>query len=468
MPATTSKLRFVLCVLALGLGFGLAARASAPAVYAIKGARIITAAGAPIDSGTIVLRNGLIDAVGASVQAPADAVVIDGSGLTVYPGLIDMGTTVGSDIQAPSPGGRGGAQAGGGGQQPPSTFDEAQRAKRDAALHADVMAAEHVRLDSPELARFASAGVTTVLAEPPGEIFRGQSALVEVTTPTMDPIVGAIASPREGLSVVKSPVALHVGFDRTGGAYPSVLLGAIAFVRQTFIDAQYQQLLEQRYAKAASGMLRPPSEPALTAMQAALAGRTPVAFEAQLEREVLRALAMAKEFKLFPIIVGGDEADLAAADLKAAGAKVILSLNYPSRSRALAPDADEPIRQLRLRAHAPKAAGELARAGVPFAFASNGLTSEADFLRNAARAVHEGLDAEAAIRALTIDAARIAGAADRTGSLEKGKIANVVVTDGDLFGERTRIRHVFVDGRPVNLDAGDATPAGRGRGRGGM
>jgi imidazolonepropionase-like amidohydrolase len=213
-------------------------------------------------------------------------------------------------------------------------------------------------------------------------------------------------------------------------------------------------------------MLRPPSEPALDAMQAALAGRTPVAFDAQLEREVLRALAMAREFKLSPIIVGGQEADLAAADLKAANAKVILSLNYPSRSRALAPEADEPIRQLRYRARVPRTAGELSKAGVPFAFASDGLTNEADFLRNAARAVHEGLDADAAVRALTIEAAKIAGAADRTGSLEKGKIANVIVTDGDLFGERTRVRHVFVDGRPVTLDVADTAPAGRGRGRG--
>jgi imidazolonepropionase-like amidohydrolase len=223
-------------------------------------------------------------------------------------------------------------------------------------------------------------------------------------------------------------------------------------------------MLEQRYAKSPAGMLRPPVDPALDALQPALAGRLPVAFDAELEREVLRALAMAKEFKLSPIIVGGHEADLAAADLKAANASVIVSLNYPTRSRALAPDGDEPVRQMRLRAHAPKTAAGLAKAGVPFAFASEGLSNEAEFLRNAARAVREGLDSEAAVRALTIDAARIAGAADRTGSLEKGKIANVIVTDGDLFGDRTKMRYVFVDGRPVDLEPADA-PGGRGRGR---
>jgi len=174
---------------------------------------------------------------------------------------------------------------------------------------------------------------------------------------------------------------------------------------------------------------------------------------------------MAKEFNLSPIVTGGHEADLVAADLKAQSAKVIFSLNYPARPRALAPDADEPARELRLRAHAPKAPAGLAKAGVPFAFSSSGLTNASDFVKNAARAVKEGLATDAAVRALTLDAARIAGVADRLGSLEKGKIANLTVTDGDLFADRTKIKYVFVDGRRVNLNVEEA-PQGRGRGRG--
>ena len=171
---------------------------------------------------------------------------------------------------------------------------------------------------------------------------------------------------------------------------------------------------------------------------------------------------MAKEFKLSPIITGGREADLAAADLKASGAR-IFSLNYPTRSRSLGPDADEPIRELRLRAHAPKAPAGLSKAGVPFAFSSSGLTSTSDFVKNAARAVKEGLPADAAIRALTLDAATIAGVADRLGSLEKGKIANVIMTDGDLFGEHTTIKLVLIDGQRVNFDAAETPQRTRAR-----
>jgi imidazolonepropionase-like amidohydrolase len=182
---------------------------------------------------------------------------------------------------------------------------------------------------------------------------------------------------------------------------------------------------------------------------------------------VIRALDMAKQFKLSPIITGGVEADLAADELKAANAKVILSLNYPARSRALPPDADEPVREMRLRAHAPKTAAGLAKAGVPFAFSGAGLQAAARLREERRPRRPRGLAEDAAIRALTLDAAKIAGASDRLGSLEKGKIANVIVTTGDLFNEAMKVRYVFVDGRMVNLDAGEA-PAGRGgRGRGG-
>ena len=103
-----------------------------------------------------------------------------------------------------------------------------------------------------------------------------------------------------------------------------------------------------------------------------------------------------------------------------------------------------------------------------FAFESAGLAEPKDFVKNAAKAVKAGLAPEAAIRALTVNAATIAGVADHLGTIEKGKIANLVVTDGDLFEEKTKVTRVFVDGRPVSLEAAPAAPAGRGRGRGGQ
>ena len=333
----TRSRTFVACVIAGALAFGVAPRADAPHIYAISGARLITAAGAPIAAGTIVIRNGLIDAVGADVRPPADAMVIDGTGLQVYPGLIDMGNAAGLDAQPPAP--------------PASfrTLEDAERFKRSVILRPELEAAKVLRPDAPELSRLAATGVTSVLATPNSGLFKGQSALVNVAAAVDEPQIGAVADPRKGLQIVRSPVALHValGGGGRGAGYPVSLLGTIAFVRQSFLDAQHQQLEEQHYARTKSAVVRPTYDPSLDAIQPALARAVPVAFEAQLSREILRALSMAKEFNLDPVITGAREADQVVQDLKARNARVIYSLDFPVRSRALAPDADEPIRELR-------------------------------------------------------------------------------------------------------------------------
>jgi imidazolonepropionase-like amidohydrolase len=167
----------------------------------------------------------------------------------------------------------------------------------------------------------------------------------------------------------------------------------------------------------------------------------------------MRALGLAKEFALDPVIVGGREAHATATELADAHASVIVSLNYPQRSRALAPDADEPLRDIEARAEAPAAAASLARhANVRFAFASAGLTEPNDFRRNLAKAVAAGLPGDAAIRALTLDAARLAGVGDRLGSLEPRKLATIIVAAGSVLDEKTVIRHVFVGGHQLPIE----------------
>jgi imidazolonepropionase-like amidohydrolase len=434
-----------LLALTLTLGVG----ADAPNVFAIRGARIVTAAGAPIESGTVVFRRGVIDAVGASVQVPGDAEVIDGKGLTVYPGLIDLGNT--KVAERPTP------------EQPQNirTTAELERWKRDQILRPQTRAADDVKVDSPELTKLAAAGITSVLAVPSGEVIPGQSALVNVAAVADEPQVGEVVAPRRGLFVVRTPVALHVSFPSrprvASAAYPESLMGVIAFVRQSFLDAQHYRDV------AGHAGARQDDNPAMEALQPALNRKMPVAFEANQAREILRALKMARELDLDPIIAGARDAEEVAGDLKSQNVRVIYSLDYPQRSRALAPEADEPLHALRERADAPKVPQALTKAGVPFAFESGGLAEPKDFVRNAAKAVKAGLAEDAAIRALTVGAATIAGVGNRLGSIEKGKIANLIVTDGDLFDEKTTVKRVFVDGRAVSLEVPPA-PAGRGRG----
>ena len=446
-------------------------------VYAVQGAKIVMA-GSTIDKGTIVMRNGVIDEVGASAAVPADAVVIDGAGMTVYPGLIDMTNTTAIEARpgaaaAPSadapPEAPTGGRGRGGATGPAPTWADGDRSKREALLNPDFDAASHVRYEGVEMQRIAAAGITSVLAVSPSGLFRGTSALVNVSAPPDVEDVSRVAGYRRGSVVIASPVAQHVTFTgRAGGSgYPAALLGNIAFVRQAFYDARWQKDARV-WADKHKDQSRPEFEPALDALVPALDRKMPVSFDAGEFREILRALSMAKEFNLEPIVTGGIEADAAIADLKAANAKVILTLAAGNAQGGRGGrGADTPIRVTRMQQNAPKVAAALERAGIPYAFSSEGLQAPADFVRGVARSVREGgLTADQALRALTVNAAKMAGASDRVGTLAKGKIANVIVVEGDLFGDQARIRRVFVDGRPVNIDVPPPQPAQGGR-RGG-
>jgi imidazolonepropionase-like amidohydrolase len=421
----------LVCFVSFVLASTPSAQQEAPYSYAITGARIVPVSGPTIDNGTVVFSGGVISAVGANVSVPAGAITIAGKGLSVYPGLIDMGSTAG--LEAPAI-----PRA-----ENPQTTEDVERVKRDTLLRAHLRAAEHMNPSASTLTKAAEAGITAILATPGSDGIRGQSALVLTSIGADLPQIGALADDRRGAVVIRTPVALHVGVADNpagGNAYPNSLMGIIAFNRQAFLDAQWYQQAKTRAHSAA-----------LEAMQPALAGQMPVAFRASTSREVLRALDMAKMFKLDPIITAARQVDDVTADLKAANARVIYSLNFPTRRPSLGPDADESLSVLRDRANAPKGPAALDKAGVLFAFESNGLSDPKDFLKNAQKTVANGLSKDAAIRALTLNAATLAGAGDRLGSLDRGKIANVIVTEGDLLDEKATIKHVFVNGRPVKL-----------------
>ncbi len=180
-----------------------------------------------------------------------------------------------------------------------------------------------------------------MLAVPSQGIFKGQSALVNVAIPPDDPQISTIADYRGGLAVVKSPVAMHVNMSGRGGGqgYPGALLGTVAFTKQGFLDAQWQRDAEAQYQKSGARGPRPLVEPALDALKPALAKQMPVAFDVNEAREIDRALAMAAEYGLDPIVVGAAYAAERKAELAAAKARVILSLNLPGGGGGAAPAA---------------------------------------------------------------------------------------------------------------------------------
>lgn len=454
-------LRLIVALLALTLLASITTRFATAQrqhvdVYAITNARIVTVSGQTIDRGNVVIRNGLIAGVG-NVQPPADARVIDGTGLTIYPGLIDAYTNLALP-EAPAPVGGGGG--GGGGflalLAAPRPSPTGPNSTQPPGLQPEVMVEDELRASSPDLEGSRNAGITTALSAPRSGIWMGQSALINLAGETPQQMI------------IKSPVAMHVGFIPLRGTYPGSLMGVFAVLRQMMLDAQRYRDSMQIYDKSPRGTRRPDIDKSLAALVPVVNGQMPVVMLANSEREIERALDLAEEFKLKLIISGGREAGRLTDRLAKANVPVLLSLNLPRRTTAALPESEpESMRTLRERVEAQKTAGLLARAKVRFAFQSGSLANMSDLLVNAGRTIENGLSSEDALRAFTIWPAEILGAGSQIGSVETGKIANLTVMRGDLFDRNSRVAHVFIDGKPVDLRPSAAGPGGGPGGPGG-
>jgi len=235
-------------------------------------------------------------------------------------------------------------------------------------------------------------------------------------------------------------------------------------VRQTFYDAMHYRDELDRYNRVKRGVERPAYDKKLAALQPAIRGEMPVMFIANSEGDIRRSLIVADEFKLKPIIAGALYGYRMVDVLKGRNVPVILSVDYPKRPADLPEDEDESLRVLRARAETPKGAAKLAQAGIKFAFTS-GTLRPADFIANVQRAVESGLSKDEALRALTVNAAEILGASEQLGSIEVGKIANIIVTSGDLLAKDGKLRYVFIDGNEVELKKPEAPASRAGGGR---
>ena len=428
---------------------GVQRERNVPNVYAITNARIVTAPGQVIPSGTVVVRNGLIAAVGPTAVIPGDARRIDANGMTVYPGFVDAYSNLGYD--APAQSGRGGNAPGGG----PQVRDVAPNSLNRPGLQPEVTALS-LLVDNADYGAAHAAGFTAALTAPASGIFVGQSAVISLRDGDVQSVL------------VRSPVGMHIGFSAGGGrgAFPGSLMGVFAALRQELLDAQRYGKIVDMYTANPRGMARPENDPSSAALQPALKGQMPVFFSVNTQREIERALDLAKEFGLKPVIVGGQEAHLVIDRLKAENVPVLYSLSFSQPGQGGggrggrgggSDDSPEPLRMIRQRVQEPKTPGDLQRAGVTFALQQGG-NGFAQFLPNLQRVVAGGLSKDEALRALTITPANILGVSDRLGTIEVGKIANLTITRGDLF-EGGRVAHLLVDGYLIDLPAasGNAT-----------
>jgi hypothetical protein len=421
--------------------------------FAIRNARIVTVSGPVIAKGAVVIRGGLIESVGANVSVPADAWVIEGEGLTIYPGLIDALSTVGlPDAAPPAPA----AGRGAGGRPatpaapvaaPPgpaaATPPPARGPEDRPATTSWNNAADAIQVSDRRIEQFRNAGFTSAATFPMRGIFAGQGALIN------------LAGEKPGQMVVSAPLGQYVTLSTSGafGSFPGSLMGTIAYIRQIYLDVDHYKLAKAAYAKNARGAARPEYDRALEGLMESPRLLLP----ATRSVEIARMLRLGQDLKQ-PFILYGAHGAFGAADLlKQSGVPVLVSVKWPERSRDADPEDVESLRVLEMRDKAPGTPGVLAKAGVKFALYSDGIATPRDLMRAVKKAIDAGLPAAEAVRAMTLSAAEIYGAADRLGSIEKGKIANLLVTKGDLFADKTEVKYVFVDGakfEPVEEPAG--------------
>jgi imidazolonepropionase-like amidohydrolase len=424
----------------------LPAHAGKADVYALVGAKIVTVSGATLDGATLVMRDGVIEAVGAGVTAPPDARVIDAKGLTLTPGLIDGFGGVGLPQAARAGAGGGGGGAGGGGAA-------GGQAAGGPTLSPQSLALDRIRVADALRAR--DAGITSALVIGREGVLPGQSVLINLSGDKV-----------EGM-VLKQPAALHLHMATLQRQYPSALMGTMAMARQALLDAAYYRDQWAAYEKSPRGRARPKYEAAKAAWQEVLAGRETLIVTATRENDIRRALALQDEFKLKVAVAGAPQAFRVAALIKERKLPLLVTVNFdPPRAAGFGGGgggfgggADEE-RERKDIEEAERNPAELHKAGVPFALVSGHAPS---FVAGLRKAIERGLPREAALKAATLAAAEVLGVADRTGSLEPGKLANVVAWSGEPLTREAKAKMVFVDGQLYEPSEEERPQGGPGR-----
>ena len=429
-----------------------------PDAIAIKGARIHTAPGEVIDSGNIIIRDGRIAAIGTDVAIPVDAVVIDATGLVAYPGFIDAASDALLDRSRATPPVNG--------RNPDFRRDVLAATPPDnrRGLTPEFAARTALKLESSPLRDRRSGGLTAVHVLPLQPVAPGQGCCVSLSgLPQRESLlcesVGCVFQlsppPGDGRSPTES--------------YPTTIMGATAHLRQAFLDARHAQRQQRLYESNVDGIPRPAADPVLDVLNEVIRGERRPLFLADSRDDIDRALAFAAEHEIRPVLIGGREAAQRVERIKDAGADVILRIDFGERpkieetrpSEKLTAEVKPPVRfQQDVQERWDERVGTAARLqeqGVRFALSTQGLDKPAEWLKQVRLLIEHGLPADAALAALTRDAAELVGCGDELGTLERGKLGHVVLMTGPLEDERTKVRHVVIDGRTFEFNK-DAKP----------
>ena len=416
MKIKTILLLSILSILNAQVGPSKALHRNPPRAWALTNATIHAAPGKTIEDGTVVMRDGIITGVGAKVKIPKQATIIDMDGKHIYAGFIESWLDVKTVKK-----------------------DTSLQANWNSNMRAYLKGADLFHPKEKSLKELHGLGFTTAHVTPKGGIFQGSSGLVQL---------GQIPK------VLSNNVAQVVEYAAGGwGAkeYPTSLLGAIAFIRQGFLDADWYSKSQGILAKYPDGNEPIQADRSLEELSIAKRNKQPFVFRTGNELYIDRSSNIADEFELNLWIMGNGYEYRRIEEMPASF--MIVPLNFPAK-----PDVADPqnalqysTEQLKHWDMAPDNAAKLADAGFQFALTSAELKDKKDFRKNLSRAVNRGLNESAALAALTTNPAKEFGQAKRLGKVAPGFIANLVVTDGNYFDEKSKVQSVWIDGNEYEV-----------------
>ena len=390
--------------------------------YAFTNATIIKDAQTTLQNATLVIKKGKI--VGVNIAVPKDAVVVDCKGKYIYPSFIDIYNSYGvvADAVAQTQAGRGF------GQTPQTTSNTKGAYGWNEAIKAEYDASKNFTLNNDKAKELRNIGFGSAVVNRLDGIARGTGALV------------TLGEEKENFELVKQKVATYFSFSKGSSRqdYPGSLMGSIALIRQTFLDAQWYKT-------------KPLTEGINLSLEAWNENLSlPKIFDAGNDKyNVFRADKIAKEFGVQYIYKASGEEYQRLDDIKTLNASFILPLNFPQPI-----DVEDPndarlatIAEMKNWEMAPFQPALFEKAGIKFALTSSGLTKTADFLTNLRKAIQNGLSDTAALNALTKIPATLVNIYDEVGSLDAGKIANFIITNGPVFNDSTIFFQNWVQGK---------------------
>jgi imidazolonepropionase-like amidohydrolase len=388
-------------------------------VHAITDATVVIRPGQTIEHATIVIRDGVIEAVGADVTPPVDARVWSATGLTVYAGLIDAALLVSAGEITPGP-----------------------AAHWNPLIHPELDAGVLNLPAAADAKALRDLGFGAAAVYPSNGIFRGSGVVKSLA-----------ADPNKPATYVER-VAMAAGFDQTGG-YPNSLMGSLALLRQTLLDAQWYREARGIWERNPQGVEQPARAEALEALDRVITGTQPVLFDAGNEHDVLRIASIVDEFNIRAMVLGSGLEFRRVSDVVGTRLPLIIPVRYPERPDVSTLDAAENVSLETLLnwEQAPTNARKLVDAGATVALTTNGLRNRADFYANVRRAITNGLTADEALAALTTTPATMLGVEHLLGTIEPGKVANLVVVEKTLFDKEMKVRDTWIDGRRYEINS---------------